>query len=820
MVPESQPLSEGYHLITISTSDAAGNTTTTGLGVTIDTTPPAKPTIALDPASDSGIKGDNETSVTAPTFNGTTEPGATVVLTDGGAYLGSAIADASGHWTISVCTPLSNGSHLLIVTASDLAGNTSSSTLTVTIDTIAPLPPTLGVSGDPEPDPPVPPPWFPPYVVPGISPVDNPMLSGTAEDGASIRIFEGSDLIGSGTATGGTFKIQVEPLVNGLHALMADASDAAGNTSTRATALELMIDPTPPTISFAGTAPTASGVQATGTAMDAESGLSAVNVSVEAAGTSTPLFSGTALLTATGGGGATWSFNFPTALPPGDYTVLSTATNGGGLITPTPAHDYKVNANGSTTESWTQTDLTTGKPVQVSITYNPNGSKSVTTITSETNGWGVTTTNTNTIDLDPQGNYAGSSESSVVLLPSGSYVSDTTYTGPDGLVVDEVHVTSHVNADGSHTDTTEDDPHNGTSSITVTVTDKDSNLVSQSVNNKHADGTRTETDTTFNPDGSSTTRKIEKDKDGKALRTTIFKDLRVGQILPPLNFMGNWASEDDGTPPPPPPPPFNNPTPLIFGKATPNAGVTILEDSGPVATIAVDSSGNWSFTSMPLADGTHQIGALVQDGLGDSTEVDMPITIDTGPPSTSIVSGPPSTTSQTTASFTFGSTKPGTLFEYSLDGSGCNVTHASLTLTGLSTGPHFLQVYAIDLAGNEDPSGASYTWMVGSMPSLLLTSTIVSSGGQLLGIRGSTSDVGSTITQVTVTIYRRSDNSVMFAGPVTSTGPGLSTWSFNYPVLAYMGDEYLVVTAVDALGTSIQSSSFSLFQGLGIAPGL
>ena len=61
-------------------------------------------------------------------------------------------------------------------------------------------------------------------------------------------------------------------------------------------------------------------------------------------------------------------------------------------------------------------------------------------------------------------------------------------------------------------------------------------------------------------------------------------------------------------------------------------------------------------------------------------------------------------------------------FECSLDGeqfSGCD---AVLELTGLTPGQHTLEVRAIDIVENVDPTPASYTWTVVGEPETTITS--------------------------------------------------------------------------------------------------
>ena len=74
----SPALGDGSHAITATTMDAAGNeSASAALSVTVDTSPPAPPSVPdLAAGSDSGSSGiDNLTDDATPTFTGTAEPG-------------------------------------------------------------------------------------------------------------------------------------------------------------------------------------------------------------------------------------------------------------------------------------------------------------------------------------------------------------------------------------------------------------------------------------------------------------------------------------------------------------------------------------------------------------------------------------------------------------------------------------------------------------------------------------------------------------------------------------------------------------------------
>jgi hypothetical protein len=132
----------GKFLQAIAT-DAKGNPSlpTTSASFTVDTIPPPAPrTPDLLAISDSGVSGtDNLTDVAKPTLSGTGENGATVVLLDDGATIGTGKVNA-GVWSITATTALTEGFNAITASQTDMAGNISvaSTALNITIDTTAP----------------------------------------------------------------------------------------------------------------------------------------------------------------------------------------------------------------------------------------------------------------------------------------------------------------------------------------------------------------------------------------------------------------------------------------------------------------------------------------------------------------------------------------------------------------------------------------------------------------------------------------------------------------------------------------------------------
>ncbi|MFA9218639.1 MAG: Ig-like domain-containing protein, partial [Sphingomonadaceae bacterium] len=242
----SSTLATGSHSLTAKQTDAAGNVSVASgaLTLVIDTTTPAAPSAPLlASASDSGTSGDNLTSVTTPVLTGTGEANATVKLydTDGTTLLGTATVDGSGNWSITSST-LNGGSHTLTVKQTDAAGNVSpaSTALALTIDASVPSAPSApalaaasdtGTQGD------------------LITTLATPLLTGSGEANATVRLYDsdGTTLRGTATADGsGNWSITSAALSIGAHTLTVKQTDAAGNVSVASAALVLTIDAVPP----------------------------------------------------------------------------------------------------------------------------------------------------------------------------------------------------------------------------------------------------------------------------------------------------------------------------------------------------------------------------------------------------------------------------------------------------------------------------------------------------------------------------------------------------------------------------------------------
>jgi hypothetical protein len=330
-------LASGTHNITATATDAFGNVSPASgaLPVTIDTTAPTAPsTPDLTAASDNGVSNtDNITSITTPTFVGTAEAGATVTLLDGGASIGTAVADTSGNWTITA-TALGLGAHSITATATDVAGNlgTASGPLTVTIVTnsAAPSIPDLVATSDS-----------------GVSNTDNitkvvrPTFTGTAGAGSTVTLFDGTTVIGTGRANAaGVWTITVpaiSALANGTHNITATAKDTTGNVSPASGPLTVVIDTTAP---IAPSTPdlTASSDTGISNTDDITSNRTPTFTGTAEAGSTVTLYSGTANVgSGVADANGNWSITTTSALGNGIRSITAKATDAAGNVGPASA---------------------------------------------------------------------------------------------------------------------------------------------------------------------------------------------------------------------------------------------------------------------------------------------------------------------------------------------------------------------------------------------------------------------------------------------------------------------------------------------------
>ena len=237
--PTGGKLDDGAYTYTATSTDIAGNTSTTPLGnMIIDT---ETPTLLGGLSTDSdtgGLDNDGITNDTQPVFEGTSDAGAVVELLINNRSYSVTVSDDET-WSLPVVDVLSDATYNYTLNATDVAGNQTTEAGTVTIDTLAPV--FSGMvqtdSGQSASD--------------GITNISAAIFVGTGEANASVLLTFTNGLSYTGIVDGtGSWQIVLpNPLADGDFTYTLSSEDVAGNTTTLAPAT-LTIDITPPSLSW------------------------------------------------------------------------------------------------------------------------------------------------------------------------------------------------------------------------------------------------------------------------------------------------------------------------------------------------------------------------------------------------------------------------------------------------------------------------------------------------------------------------------------------------------------------------------------------
>ncbi|MCK7359365.1 Ig-like domain-containing protein [Enterobacter roggenkampii] len=713
-------LAEGPHAITFNATDAAGNTgtTTAPFNLTVDTIAPSAPVIstAADNAGSvqAPLTSGQSTDDTTPTLTGTAAANATITIYENGQQVGTATANGSGAWSFTPSTPLANGSHTWTATATDAAGNVSPASpgFTLVVDTTAPTTPVISqaiddvgtVTG---------------AIGSGQTTDDTvPRLIGTSEPFATVNIYEGATLVGTGTAdASGSWSILLNTtLATGTHSFTARATDAAGNTSDPSTTFSLTIDTTPPAqpvlssiVDDVGNAATPIGDG--GLTNDAQPTLTGT---AEAGATVKIFDNGVQIGSVTATGGA-WSFTPTTPLANGQHSLTFTATDAAGNASaPTTGYVINVDATapvapvissvvddvGSITGPITGGNPTNDARPTLNGTAEANatvriydGGTLVGTVTADANGnWTLPQTTTTLTEgshtftataTDAAGN------TSVASAPTTITVDLTAPGAPGSLAVitNGTHVTGTAEAGSTVTITT------STGTVLGTATADGSGNFNATITPAQTDGGSLlvyATDKAGNAGVSASVIAPVTPIPNAPVIATINDN--VGTVTGNLT---NGKTTDDTTP-------------TLSGTALAGSTVTLYNNGVSMGTVVADGSGNWSFTTPALGEGAHAFTATASNSSGTSpvsgaTTVIVDLTAPTAPTGTinadgSVLTGNAEAGSTVSIRLADGTTVTTT--------AGSNGTY-SYTFLNKQTEGQTLQITATDAAGNTSLPGSA-----------------------------------------------------------------------------------------------------------------
>ncbi|MGK6452044.1 Ig-like domain-containing protein [Enterobacter hormaechei] len=860
------PLVEGLNQLTLETQDAVGNRVAgeaPSYDITVLIPVSTEPSINsvvdnAEPHVDPMQKGET-TNDTTPTLSGSAAPGDVVSILDNGKVIGTVKADSSGKWSFTPDTALADGQHTFTVTATDAAGNArTSGTFPIVIDTAAPSPAENIVINDNVGDKQGP-------VGDGDTTDDqSPTLSGEAEPGSVVDIYDNDEKIGSVIVDdeGKWSYTPDKPLAKGDHEITTTVTDPSGNTSEPSPGISFTVDPDPNQVTVGEVVddqgPIVGNLRPGNVTDDARPELGGKGKP----GSTVTIMDGDDVLGSTVvDPDGNWTFTPEQDLADGDHSLTVISKDPAGNDVTSPSFDISVDtvapekpvvglatddvgssrgdlSSGSTTDDANPTFKGSAEPGSRVDIYD-NGELIGSTVVDENGGWQFTPTTAlpegehhiTTTATDKAGNTGPESDDFVLI---------TDYTAPDASKVAITEVYDDVNtagviASGEETDDnrplikgTGAEPGN-----TITVYNGDKVIGTAKV---QADGTWSLEPTTPLPDGRYTLTAKETDGVGNVSGPSGEYIINVATVPPQAPTLdtvyddvaphADYLQKGDVT---------NDTTPTLSGSSGVAGGTISIYDNGRlIGTATVGSNGSWSFTpDTALADGSHSFTATVTDGVGRTSEPTggFGIVIDTKAPDAAsdllvtdnvgayqgpVVSG--DTTDDNTPTLS-GRAEPGSTVNIIDNGQVIGSTKVNPDGTWsytpdqpLANGAHDLTTTVTDPSGNTGPEGSHVVITVDVVPGKVEITGVTDDAGSVTGSLSQNAVTDDTRPQISGTAKAGSTVTIMDGSNVlgTTTAGADGTWSFTPSVDLGRGEHTFTATAKDPMGNESASSSWTV----------
>ncbi|HDI4959167.1 TPA: BapA prefix-like domain-containing protein [Salmonella enterica] len=802
--PLTSNLSEGLNVLTATATDAAGNN-----GATNDTT---------------------------PTFSGTGEIGSTIILYNNGSEIGRTTVGDNGSWNFTPAA-LTPGTYIITVTETDVAGNISppSASVTFAVDTTAPANPVITFAEDNVGD-------VQNNVVSGATTDDNtPVIHGTGDIGSVITLYNGSSVLGVVTVdeTGAWTLPVTSALLDGTYTLTAIAADAAGNSSGVSNSFTFTVDTVPllpPVVNeiLDDVAPVTGPL--TDGAFTNDRTLT-INGSGENGSTVTIYDNGAEIGTALVTDGI-WTFNTP-VLSEASHALTFSATDGAGNttaqtqpititvdVTTPPSPSIQTVADDGTrvaglADPYATVEIRNADGLLVGrAVANGTGEFAVTLSPAQTDGGTLTA-----IAIDRAGNNGPAadflaSDSGLPAVPVITAIEDnvgsvqgniaaggtTDDTTPTLRGTTDIGSTVEVFIDGDSAGfATVDASGNWIFEIATPLSESAHNVTVQATNANGQGGLSAPVGIT-----------IDLSAPAQPIITSATDD--VPGITGTLN---NGALTNDSRP-------------TLNGTGEAGATIRILDNGIEIGSATVDQSGNWRFTpDAPLESTSHLFTAVATDPAGNSGQPSdgFTLNIDAQAPDVPVITSVIDDNNQPTVPvlpgqatddrqpILNGTGEPGATITIFDNGTplgtaqvGENGSWTFPVLRNLSEGSHNLTVSATDPAGNTSAVSAPWTIVVDITPpaSPVLTSVV----DDQPGITGNlvsgqlTNDATPTLNGrgeagATINVYLDGNSASIGTTTVNSDG----TWSFTPQTPLANGNHTLTLSATDPAGNSSAVSS-------------
>ncbi|WP_171057717.1 Ig-like domain-containing protein, partial [Acinetobacter sp. P8-3-8] len=668
------PLTDGPHEITTTQTDPAGNTSepSAPLDFTVDTsTSDVQITHFIDNTAplEGNVAKAGETNDTTPTMVGISKANATISITDeNGQVVGTAITDATGQWSVEL-SPQTEGEHTYTATAQLPNGNTATDTAQLTIDTTAPIAATIATvtddvgenqgtldSGDTTDD-------------------TTPTITGTAEPNNIVTIYADGKPVGSVVADPNgnwNYTIPSPGLTEGPHDLTVTQTDPAGNESTPSAPFEVIVDTTAPTI----TAEITGITEDTGVADDYTTNDTSLVIHGKVSD-ATQLQTGDTVQVRVDGGAwkdatlnadGTWSLdNTATPLAEGKHTVEARVVDQAGNATAATSKEITIDTTGPVDGSLSDVKLlddvgaVTGAIEDGTSTddtrpeFTGQATPDVDYVNVYDNGGLI-----GTATVQPDGTWSFTPENPLTSGPHEFSAKPVDNAGNEGNSTDSIsfNLIGEPPQEPAITQVQDDfgpevgDLQKGQSTDDKTPTVSGTGQAG-SVVHVFVDGTEVGS-TTVNPDktwsitlpdlGADGEKKITANATDGAGQVSTTTDIYpiVLDTAAPTN-LGFTANDDVGSQTGPI---SNGDTtddtiPTLTGTGVPGDIVTVYDNGVPIGSVAVESSGDWTFVPSPeLAEGSHELQITHTDAAGNESGLNDPLdfTVDTGIPTVKIES--------------------------------------------------------------------------------------------------------------------------------------------------------------------------------------
>ncbi|EDV0262168.1 BapA prefix-like domain-containing protein [Salmonella enterica subsp. salamae] len=840
--PLTSNLSEGLNVLTATATDAAGNSSPTSgvFSVTLDTLPPAQPDAPLisdNVAPVIGNIGNNgATNDTTPTFSGTGEIGSTIILYNNGSEIGRTTVGDNGSWNFTPAA-LTPGTYIITVTETDVAGNISSPSASVTfaVDTTAPANPVITFAEDNVGD-------VQDNIVSGATTDDNtPVIHGTGDIGSVITLYNGSSVLGVVTVdeTGAWTLPVTSALPDGVYTLTAIAADAAGNSSGVSNSFTFTVDTIPlqpPVVNeilddvAPVTGPLTDGAFTNDRTLTINgSGENGSIVTIYDNGAEI----GTALVT-----DGNWTFNTP-VLSEASHALTFSATDGAGNttaqtqpititvdISAPPAPTVQTVADDGTrvaglADPYATVEIRNADGTLVgSAVANGTGEFAVTLSPAQTDGGTLTA-----IAIDRAGNNGPAadflaSDSGLPAVPAITAIEDnvgsvqgniaaggaTDDTTPTLRGTTDIGSTVEVFIDGDSAGfATVDASGNWIFEIATPLSESAHNFTVQATNANGQGGLSAPVGIT-----------IDLSAPAQPVITSATDDVP-----------GMTGTLDNGAL-------TNDSRPTLNGTGEAGATIRILDNGVEIGSATVDQSGNWRFTpNAPLESNTHLFTAVAADPAGNSGQPSdgFTLNIDAQAPDVPVITSVIDDNNQPTVPVLPGQStddrqpilngtgEPGATITIFDNGTPLGTAQAgengSWTFPvprNLSEGSHNLTVSATDPAGNTSAVSAPWTIVVDiTPPAIPVLTSVVDDQPGITGnlVSGQlTNDATPTLNGrgeagATINVYL--DGNPASIGTTTVNSDG--TWSFTPQTPIANGNHTLTLSATDPAGNSSAVSS-------------